>query len=151
MVHHAGKPLASDCAAKRVGQVICASYVIAVDPITHTVVQSCEHLSPNARSTLKGLGNNTGKLSVDGFETPIVVQSLVVLQRIEALARTHGAALAHTVRQVQYFRDLHHFPAYSRVRVLFYPAGVVNRVAEVSRMLTSGDVRIEVGATFDLG
>jgi 2-iminobutanoate/2-iminopropanoate deaminase len=48
---------------------------------------------------------------------------------------------------VQYFRDLRHYPAYNRIRTLFYPEPAVSTVVEVSRMLPSDAVLIEVEAT----
>lgn len=49
---------------------------------------------------------------------------------------------------VQYFTDLRDYPLYNRVRRLFYPGEPpVSTVVEVSGMLPSRAVRIEVEAT----
>jgi len=52
---------------------------------------------------------------------------------------------------VQYFRDLRHYPAYNRVRNLFFAEPVVSTVVEVSRMLPDDQVWVEVEATVFLG
>jgi 2-iminobutanoate/2-iminopropanoate deaminase len=55
------------------------------------------------------------------------------------------------VRLVQYFRDLRQYPAYNRVRGLFFPEPVVSTVVEISRVLPSDQVLVEVEATLYLG
>ncbi len=143
----AGQPLAHYLAAKRVGNLLYMSGVIAVDPAAKKVILSYEDLPMHARKELRGLGYDTGQLSVDIFEAPIVAQSWFVLSRIRELALEHGAQMSDVFKLVQYFRDLRHYPAYNRVRHLFCPAGVVSTVVEVSGMLPSADVWIEVEAT----
>ncbi len=143
--------LANYSPAKRVGGIVYASGIVAVDPIQREVITRYEQLPDSARAQLKTLGFDTGQLSVDVFEAPIVAQSYVVLQRIQALGAEYGAGPEHVARLVQYFRDLRHYPAYNRVRSLFYPAGVVSTVVEVSRLLPNDAVLIEVEATFDCG
>jgi enamine deaminase RidA (YjgF/YER057c/UK114 family) len=59
-----------------------------------------------------------------------------------------GGSMADVVRLVQYFRNLDHFPLYSRVRKLFFPGDPpVSTVVEVSEMLPTADILIEVEAT----
>ena len=58
--------------------------------------------------------------------------------------------MADVVKLVQYFRDLRHYPAYNRVRGLFFPQPVVSTVVEVSRMLPVDGVLVEVEATFHI-
>ena len=49
---------------------------------------------------------------------------------------------------VQYFKNLDHFPHYSRVRKLFFTGELpVSTVVEVSAMLPTPDILIEVEAT----
>jgi len=49
---------------------------------------------------------------------------------------------------VQYFRNLDHFPHYSRVRKLFFTGEPpASTVVEVSAMLPTADILIEVEAT----
>jgi 2-iminobutanoate/2-iminopropanoate deaminase len=143
----AGQPLANYLAAKRVGNLLYMSGVIAVDPALKKVITSYDDLPTHAREELRKLGYDTGQLSVDIFEAPIVAQSWFVLSRIREIAQQHGAQISDVFKLVQYFRDLRHYPAYNRVRQLFCPAGVVSTVVEVSGMLPSTEVLVEVEAT----
>ncbi|MGZ5181601.1 MAG: RidA family protein [Ramlibacter sp.] len=145
-----GKPLANYAAWRRAGDWVFCSGVIAVDP-GRTVVTRYEQLPPQAREALRDLGYDTGQLSVDVFEAPIVAQSWFVLERIRAIAAECGGDMGSVVRLVQYFRDLRHYPAYNRVRGLFFPEPVVSTVVEVSRMLPADEVLVEVEATLHLG
>jgi 2-iminobutanoate/2-iminopropanoate deaminase len=143
----AGQPLANYLAAKRVGNMLYMSGVIAVDPAAKKVITSYDDLPMHAREELRALGYDTGQLSVDIFEAPIVAQSWFVLSRIREIAQQHGAQMSDVFKLVQYFRDLRHYPAYNRVRHIFCPAGVVSTVVEVSGLLPSGEVLIEIEAT----
>jgi enamine deaminase RidA (YjgF/YER057c/UK114 family) len=52
------------------------------------------------------------------------------------------------VKLVQYFRDIRQYPAYNRVRGLFYPSEPpVSTVVEVSRFLPGDALVIEIEAT----
>jgi 2-iminobutanoate/2-iminopropanoate deaminase len=144
-----GKPLANYLAYKRIGAMVYASGVIAVDASSGSVIERYNQLPDTARAPLKALGYDTGQLSVDVFEAPIVSQSWWVLQRINEIGKEAGAKPEQLARLVQYFRDLRHYPAYNRVRGLFHPQGVVSTVVEVSRMLPSDSVLVEVEATWD--
>ena len=125
-----------------------ASGVVGVDPARKAIVQSYDELPPQALEPLRGLGYVTGQMSVDVYEAPIVAQSWWVLSQIRTLAAEAGVPMSQAGRLVQYFRDLRHYPAYNRVRGLFFPEPVVSTVVEVSRMLPSDDVWLEVEATF---
>ncbi len=143
-----GKPMANYAAAKRVGDFVFMSGVVAVDPATGRAVASYDALPVSGRADLQGLGYATGQLSVDVFEAPIVAQSWLVLERIRQLAAEHGATMQDVVKLVQYFRHLPHYAFYNRVRGLFYPdEPPVSTVVEVSRFLPGDEVLIEVEAT----
>jgi 2-iminobutanoate/2-iminopropanoate deaminase len=145
-----GKPLANYAAYRRAGDWVFLSGVIAVDP-NRSVVTRFDQLPEAARDQLRDLGFDTGQMSVDVFEAPIVAQSWFVLDRIREIAAESGGNMASVVRLVQYFRDLRHYPAYNRVRGLFFEQPVVSTVVEVSRMLPSDEVLVEVEATLYLG
>ena len=145
-----GKPLANYAAYRRAGDWVFLSGVIAVDP-GRSVVTRFEQLPAPAREELRGIGFDTGQMSVDVFEAPIVAQSWFVLDRIREIAAECGAGPESVVRLVQYFRDLRHYPAYNRVRGLFFDDPVVSTVVEVSRMLPADEVLVEVEATLYLG
>jgi len=142
-----GQPLARYAAARQLGDHLYLSGVIAVDPASGEVLEHYRQLPDAARSALKGLGYDTGQLSIDVFESPIVVQSWVVLECIRTTVESHGGEMANVCRLVQYFRDLRQYPAYNRVRDLFFAQPVVSTVVEVSRMLPSDAVVLEVEAT----
>ena len=140
----AGQPLARYAAMKRIGDMVYMSGVIAVDPATRTVVHSFEQLPPDIRRQL----GETGEMSVDVFQAPMLVQSWFVLNRIRELAVEAGGGMGDVFKLVQYFTDLRDYPLYNRVRRLFYPGEPpVSTVVEVSGMLPSREVRIEVEAT----
>ena len=142
-----GAPLANYLAAKRVGNMLYLSGVIAVDPTVRKVVTSYDDLPLDAQTQLQTLGYNTGQMSVDIFEAPAAAQSWFVLNRIKDIVEAEGGHMKDVFKLVQYFRDLRHYPAYNRVRGLFCPEPVVSTVVEVSRMLPSDEVLIEVEAT----
>ena len=140
-------PLANYLAAKRVGNMLYLSGVIAVDPAARKVVTSYTDLPLSAQTQLQALGYVTGQMSVDIFEAPAVAQSWFVMNSIKNIVEAEGGQMEDVFKLVQYFRDLRHYPAYNRVRGLFCPEPVVSTVVEVSRMLPSDDVLIEVEAT----
>jgi enamine deaminase RidA (YjgF/YER057c/UK114 family) len=145
-----GQPTARYAASKRFGDILYCSGVTAVDSKTGLALQRYDQLPPSAREAVRTLGYDTGQLSIDVYEAPAVVQTWIVLERIRALIEPYGFGMERVCRLVQYFRDLRHYPAYNRVRGLFFPEPVVSTVVEVSRMLPGDDVWIEVEATVDL-
>ena len=142
-----GAPLANYLAAKRVGNMLYLSGVIAVDPSARKVVAAYDDLPATAQAQLKTLGYNTGQMSVDIFEAPAAAQSWFVLNRIKDIVEAEGGQMKDVFKLVQYFRDQRHYPVYNRIRGLFCPEPVVSTVVEVSRMLPSDEVLIEVEAT----
>ena len=145
-----GKPLANYLSSKRVGNLLYLSGVIAVDAASRKVINAYDDLPQHALKELKPLGYVTGQMSVDILEAPAVAQSWFVLNRIREIVETEGGQMKDVFKLVQYFRDLRHYPAYNRVRGLFCPEPMVSTVVEVSRMLPSDAVLIEVEATADL-
>ncbi|WP_137922215.1 RidA family protein [Hydrogenophaga sp. 2FB] len=146
-----GTPMAHYAAARRVGDFVFMSGVVAVDPATRRAVASYEDIPTKALGSLRKLGYVTGQMSVDVFEAPIVAQSWFVLDRIRHLAREHGGEMADVVKLVQYFRQLPHYAHYNRVRGIFFPdEAPVSTVVEVSRFLPGDEVLVEVEATMYL-
>lgn len=146
-----GTPMAHYAAARRVGDFVFMSGVVAVNPATRQAVTRYEDISAEALASLRQLGYVTGQMSVDVFEAPIVAQSWFVLERIRQIAEEHGGQMSDVVKLVQYFRQLPHYAAYNRVRGLFYPGEPpVSTVVEVSRFLPGDEVLIEVEATMYL-
>lgn len=146
-----GQPMARYAAAKRVGDFVFMSGVVAVDPATRRAVSSYEDIPAAARDALQTIGYATGQMSVDVFEAPIVAQSWFVLERIRQLAVEHGGSMDDVVKLVQYFRNLPHYAPFNRVRGLFYPGEPpVSTVVEVSRFLPGDEVLVEVEGTMYL-
>jgi 2-iminobutanoate/2-iminopropanoate deaminase len=146
-----GKPMANYAAARRAGDFVFLSGVVAVDPAKKAVVQSYDELPAAAVDALRKLGYATGQMTVDLYEAPAVAQSWFVLERIRELAAEHGGTMEDVVKLVQYFRDLRHYPFYNRVRGLFYPGEPpVSTVVEISRVMPNDGALIEVEATIYL-
>lgn len=144
MNNSTGQPLARYAAWKRVGDMVYMSGVIAVDPRAGRVIERFDDLPDPVRREL----GETGELSVDIFQAPALVQSWFVLDRIRQLAEEAGGSMDDVFKLVQYFTDLRDYPLYNRVRRMFYPGEPpVSTVVEVSGMLPSRAVRIEVEAT----
>ena len=146
-----GQPMANYASARRAGDFVFVSGVVAVDPLRKTVLQSYDELPAAASEALARLGYCTGQMTVDLYEAPAVVQSWFVLDRIREIATDHGGGMADAVKLVQYFRDLRHYPFYNRVRGLFYPGEPpASTVVEVSRFMPGDGALIEVEATLYL-
>ena len=94
------------------------------------------------------MNRNSGEFSSDIKEGPILAQSWYVLDRIRQTIEATGGQMSDVFKLVQYFKNLDHFPQYSRVRKLFFPGDPpASTVVEVSAMLPTADVLIEVEAT----
>lgn len=144
MVESVGQPLARYASWKRAGDMVYMSGVIAVDPATRRVIESFDDVSEGVRLQL----GETHEMSVDVFQAPVLVQSWFVLDRIRQLAQEAGGTMADVVKLVQYFTDLRDYPLYNRVRRQFFPdSPPVSTVVEVSGMLPTRGVRLEVEAT----
>ena len=138
------QPLAKYSAWRRVGDFVFLSGIIAVDPARSTIVKGYADIPPAARALL----GETGEFSTDIKEGPILAQSWYVLDRVQATVEAAGGQMGDVFKLVQYFKNLDHFPHYSRVRKLFFPGEPpVSTVVEVSGMLPSPEMLIEVEAT----
>ncbi len=140
----AGKPLAKYAAWRRAGDYIFLSGIIPVNPQTATIVSGFKDIPAEARQLL----GETGEFSTDAKQGPILAQSWYVLESIRHTIEEAGGQMSDVIKLVQYFRNLDHFPYYSRVRKMFYPGQPpVSTVVQVSEMLPSAEVLIEVEAT----
>ena len=138
------QPLAAYSAWRRAGDLVFLSGVIAVDPATATIVKGYADIPATARTLL----GQTGEFSTDIREGPILAQSWFVLDRIRATVEAAGGQMSDVFKLVQYFKNLDHFPHYSRVRKLFFKGDLpASTVVEVSAMLPTADILIEVEAT----
>lgn len=138
------QPLARYAAWRRAGDWVLLSGVIAVDPAQGLIVRGFDDIPPDVAATI----GRSGEFSSDFKEGPILAQSWFVLDRIRATLEDAGGQMGDVVRLVQYFRNLDHFPLYSRVRRQFFPGEPpASTVVEVSAMLPSADILVEVEAT----
>jgi len=138
------QPLARYAAYRRVGDFIFLSGVIAVDPAAAKIVKGYADI-PDAAADRLG---RTGEFSTDIKEGPILAQSWYVLDRIRQTVEAAGGQMSDVFKLVQYFKHLDHFPHYSRVRKLFFTGEPpASTVVEVSAMLPTADILIEVEAT----
>jgi enamine deaminase RidA (YjgF/YER057c/UK114 family) len=138
------KPLARYSAWQRRGDFIFLSGVIAVDPTAGRIIRGFADLP-------EGIGQSigqTGEFSVDAKDGPILAQSWYVLDRIRATIQDAGGSMADVFKLVQYFKNLSDFPRYNTVRRQFFPdTPPVSTMVEVSAMMPSDDILIEVEAT----
>ena len=138
------QPLARYAAWRRVGNLLFLSGVVAVDPAAARIVRGYADI-PDTAADLLG---RSGEFSTDLREGPILAQSWYVLDRIRQTVESAGGKMSDVFKLVQYFRDLDHFPHYSRVRKLFFPGEPpASTVVEVSAMLPTAEILIEVEAT----
>jgi enamine deaminase RidA (YjgF/YER057c/UK114 family) len=138
------QPLARYAAWRRAGDYVFLSGVIAVDPQVGKIIQGYKDIPTDAAKQI----GQTGEFSSDFKEGPILAQSWYVLNNIKNTVESAGGQMSDVFKLVQYFKNLDHFPLYSRVRKQFFPGDPpVSTVVEVSAMLPSADILIEVEAT----
>ncbi len=138
------QPLARYSAYARRGDFVFLSGIIAVDPGAGKVIRGYEDLPAGVADRI----GRTGEFSVDAKDGPIIAQSWYVLDRVRATIEDAGGTMGDVFKLVQYFRNLDHFPRYNIVRRMFFPdTPPVSTVVEVSAMMPSPDILIEVEAT----
>ena len=143
MTDHA-KPLARYSPWVRRGDFIFLSGVIAVDPAAGRIIRGFADLPADIGATI----GQTGEFSVDAKDGPMLAQSWYVLDRIRATIEDAGGAMTDVFKLVQYFKNLNDFPRYNTVRRIFFPGTPpVSTLVEVSAMMPSDDILIEVEAT----
>jgi enamine deaminase RidA (YjgF/YER057c/UK114 family) len=138
------QPLARYSPWTRRGDFIFLSGVIAVDPGRGLIIRGFDDLPPGVADRI----GRTGEFSVDAKDGPIIAQSWYVLDRIRATVEEAGAQMGDVFKLVQYFKNLGDFPRYNTVRRMFFPGTApVSTVVEVSAMMPSAEILIEVEAT----
>ena len=140
----AAAPLARYAAYRRAGDLLLLSGVIAVDPAAGRIVRGYADIPSEVADRI----GRIGEFSSDIKEGPVLAQSWVVLEAIRQTVESAGGKMSDVVKLVQYFKCLDHFPLYSRVRKLFFADELpASTVVEVSAMLPTADILIEVEAT----
>jgi enamine deaminase RidA (YjgF/YER057c/UK114 family) len=128
----------------RRGDFLFLSGVIAVDVAQGRIINGFADLPPGIGPAI----GQTGEFSVDMKDGPILAQSWFVLDRVRATIEEAGGSMSDVFKLVQYFRNLSDFPRYNTVRRSFFPGTPpVSTVVEVSAMMPSADILIEVEAT----
>lgn len=139
-----GAPLARYAASRRVGDFIFLSGVIAVDPARKIIVNGFDDIPDDVADSL----GRTGEFSSDIKHGPVLAQSWYVLNAIKQIIEREGGQMSDVFKLVQYFKNLDHFPLFSRVRRSFFPdEPPISTIVEVSAMLPSEQILIEVEAT----
>lgn len=143
-VNPLAQPLARYAAYHRAGDFIFLSGVIAVNPIENLIVNGFADIPAHIAEQL----GQTFEFSADLKQGPILAQSWYVLESIRRTVESAGGQMKDVFKLVQYFRNLDHFPYYSRVRKGFFAdAPPVSTIVEVSAMLPSEQILVEVEAT----
>ena len=141
---HGAAPLARYSAWKRKGDFVFLSGVIAVDPAVGKRIPGFDDIPAEAAQAI----GKTGEFSVDIKQGSILAQSWVVFDKIRATMEEAGGSMADVFKLVQYFKDLRDFPLYNQVRRQFFPTDPpVSTVVEVSAMMPTADILVEVEAT----
>ncbi|MAR66350.1 MAG: enamine deaminase RidA, partial [Crocinitomicaceae bacterium] len=123
---------------------IFLSGVIAVDPIEGKIIKGFDDLPKRIGPTI----GQTDEFSVDMKDGPILAQSWFIFDRIQSTMEEAGGSINDVFKLVQYFRNLSDFPRYNNIRRMFFPnVPPVSTVVEVSAMMPSDDIVIEVEAT----
>lgn len=138
------RPLARYSAWQRRGDFIFLSGVIAVDPAAGKIIRGFDDLPAGIGPTI----GQTGEFSVDAKDGPILAQTWYIFDRIRATMEDAGGSMEDVFKLVQYFRNLSDFPRFNTVRRMFFAdEPPVSTVVEVSAMMPSDDILIEVEAT----
>ena len=138
------EPLARYSSWLRRGDFIFLSGMIAVEPASGQIIKGFEDLPDIVGPTI----GQTGEFSVDMKDGPILAQSWYVLNSIQAKMIEAGGSIDDVFKLIQYFRNLSDFPRYNNVRRMFFPnTPPVSTVVEVSAMMPSDEVIVEVEAT----
>ena len=137
-------PLARYSSWQRRGDFIFLSGVIAVEPAEGRIIKGFSDLPDGIGATI----GQTGEFSVDMKDGPILAQSWYILNSIQTMMIEAGGSIDDVFKLVQYFRNLSDFPRYNNVRRMFFPnTPPVSTVVEVSAMMPSDEIVIEVEAT----
>lgn len=112
----AGAPLAQYAAAQSRRFYLSLRHYSG-QSLTGTIVNGFQDVPEPVRELLGA----TGEFSTDAKQGPILAQSWYVTESIRRTVASAGGQMSDVIKLVQYFRNLDHFPYYSRVRKLFTP------------------------------
>jgi enamine deaminase RidA (YjgF/YER057c/UK114 family) len=135
-------PLARYAPFRRASDLVIFAGIIAADPNRGIVIKGYGDLFPELRERPE----ETSKISVDSKDGPIVAQSWYILENLRKTVAAAGGTLSDVVELTQYFRDLRDFPAYNRIRTLFFSEPPASTFVRVLESLPTPDSLLEVEA-----
>lgn len=136
------QPLARYAPFRRAGDLVYFAGVVPADPATGRVIRGYEDLPDDVRKEL----GETGEMSVDSKDGPILAQSWFVLDGLRRTVETAGGTLDNVVNLIQFFTDLRDFPLYNQVRGTFFPNPPASTCVRVVELLPTSESRLEVHA-----
>lgn len=126
---------------KWAGDVLYLSGLVAVRPGTQEIIMGYGDLPDHGQQLC------TGQHSVDTMEGPITAQAWYVLSQLKRIVERQGLSLEHVVHLTHFMTDRRDFPAYNRVRNMFFESDPpTSTVVFVAGLLPSSAVRLEVEA-----
>jgi enamine deaminase RidA (YjgF/YER057c/UK114 family) len=142
MAIEVAKPLARYAPFRRAGDLVIFAGIVAADPTRGIVIKGYADLPADLRKR----AGETGEMSVDAKDGPIAAQSWYILENLRQTVAAAGGKLSDVVKLTQYFRDLHDFPAYNRIRTQFFSEPPASTVVRVLELLPTPDSLLEVDA-----
>ena len=138
------KPLANYSSWERRGDFIFLSGIVAADPQKRSIIKGFDDIPDKVARRI----GKTGEYSVDCKDGPILAQSWYILNQIDQIMHEAGGSVNDVFKLVQYFKNLSDFPRYNSVRKIFFANQMpISTVVEVSEMMPSNEILIEVEAT----
>ena len=139
----AGNQRMSFSVGKWAGDILFLAGVIALNRQTGRIIHGLSDLPADAAEKL-----TTGWLINDEIEGPMVAQAWFVFEQIRDILEREGLGLDHVVRMEQFLTDIRDYPAYQRVRLMFFPNDPpAGTLVQVAGLLPNADTRLEVQVT----
>jgi len=135
-------PLSRYAPFRRAGDLVFFSGIIAADPATMRIIKGYADLPPEARQ----IAGEIGEMSSDLKDGPIAAQSWWILNSLRLTVEAAGGTLNDVVKLTQFFRNLHDFPIYNRIRATFFEVPPASTVVQVSELLPTPETLLEVEA-----
>lgn len=136
------KPLAHYAVARRAGQMLYLAGIVAADPKRGIVINSYRDLEDE-----EGRALETGDMSVDYQEGRVAAQTWYIFSTMKKILEEYGTSLDNVLKLTTYMKDITQFPAYVRVRTMFFPENPpASTVVEIKELLPTNESLLEVEA-----
>jgi enamine deaminase RidA (YjgF/YER057c/UK114 family) len=136
------KPLAHYAVARRAGQFLFLAGIVAADPKRGIVINSYRDLEDEAGKALE-----TGDMSIDCQEGRVAAQTWYIFSTMKRILEENATSLDNVLKLTTYMKDVSQFPAYVRVRTMFFPENPpASTVVEIKRLLPTDESLLEVEA-----